>query len=188
MLPRLLSKNLRRVRDKIHPHALILSSRVKLTPMSQWETDLELFGGSHDWSSCIVDSYLAESRKRLLASRRTTSVVRHMLYQDETLEVYFLLWPPMYKSGIHNHSDNGCWMYVVHGDRVHESLCDTTFPYTTMGVRSLPKGQWSFVHNAMGYHLVCNNGYDIAATLHVYSPPGAQTSHFTHGGPQARSQ
>lgn len=188
MLSRLLSQHLCRVRDKIHPHASVLSSRVKTIPMSQWETDLKLFVGSHDWTSCIVESYRAESHKRLLASGRNASVTRHLLYQDEVLEVRFLLWPRMYKSGIHNHSDKGCWMYVVHGDRVYESLCDTTFPYTTTGVRSLPKGQWSFVHNAMGYHSVCNNGDDIAATLHVYSPPGAQTSHFTHGGPQASSQ
>ena len=47
---------------------------------------------------------------------------------------------------------------------------------------NVPRGHWSFLHNDVGYHYVKNHSPHVSWTLHVYAPPGQQTSHSTRGG------
>jgi len=90
------------------------------------------------------------------------------------IDIYFLVWKPNAISKIHNHSRNGCYMFILKGDIKEEiyskklSLIDHNL-YSTFDL--------SYINDDKGYHRIINtNKYTY--TLHFYHPKNHLTKYF----------
>ena len=90
------------------------------------------------------------------------------------IDIFFIRWKPNTVSKIHNHSKNGCYLFLLKGDIKEEiysknlSLIDVNY-YSTFDL--------SYINDDIGYHRIVNtNTYSY--TLHFYHPKNHITEFF----------
>ena len=90
------------------------------------------------------------------------------------IDIFFIRWKPNTVSKIHNHSKNGCYLFLLKGDIKEEiysknlSLIDINY-YSTFDL--------SYINDDIGYHRIVNtNTYSY--TLHFYHPKNHVTKFF----------
>ena len=82
------------------------------------------------------------------------------------IDIYLIKWKPNTISKIHNHSKNGCYLFLLKGNIKEEiyskklSLIDVNY-YSTFDL--------SYINDEIGYHRIINaNNYSYS--LHFYYP------------------
>lgn len=82
------------------------------------------------------------------------------------IDIYLIRWKPNAISKIHNHSKNGCYLFLLKGNIKEEiyskklSLIDVNY-YSTFDL--------SYINDNIGYHRIINaNNYSYS--LHFYHP------------------
>jgi cysteine dioxygenase len=100
---------------------------------------------------------------------------RVKIFENENLDIYIITWNIKQKANIHDHSDNGCWLKVLEGQLI-EKIYDNDLKL--MKTNILRENEISFMKNDIGYHSIINEENDIAASLHIYSPPNYKTKFF----------
>ena len=82
------------------------------------------------------------------------------------IDIYLIKWKPNAISKIHNHSKNGCYLFLLKGNIKEEiyskklSLIDVNY-YSTFDL--------SYINDDIGYHRIINaNNYSYS--LHFYYP------------------
>ena len=90
------------------------------------------------------------------------------------IDIYFIVWKPNAISKIHNHSRNGCYMFILKGDIKEEiynkklNIIGSNF-YSTFDI--------SYINDNIGYHRIKNtNKYSYS--LHLYHPKNHITTYF----------
>ena len=90
------------------------------------------------------------------------------------IDIYFIKWKPNVISKIHNHSKNGCYLFLLKGNIKEEiyskklSLIDVNY-YSTFDL--------SYINDEIGYHRIINaNNYSYS--LHFYYPKNHKTIYF----------
>jgi hypothetical protein len=90
------------------------------------------------------------------------------------IDIYFIVWKPNAISKIHNHSRNGCYLWLLKGNIKEEiysknlSLINMNY-YSTMDL--------SYINDKIGYHRIIN--YDkYSYSLHFYHPKNHKTIYF----------
>lgn len=84
---------------------------------------------------------------------------------DKDFSIYILCWAPYQQSGLHDHPDKGCFMYLLRG-----GLAITNYnelEYGTYG--RVEQGDWCVQKGAKQLHNVIN-GEMPSVSLHIYSP------------------
>ena len=90
------------------------------------------------------------------------------------IDIYFLVWKPNAISKIHNHSRNGCYMFILKGDIKEEiyskslSLIDHNL-YSSLDL--------SYINDDKGYHRILNSN-KYAYSLHFYYPKNHITKYY----------
>ena len=90
------------------------------------------------------------------------------------IDIYFIVWEPNCVSKIHNHSDNGCYMFIIKGDIKEEiyskklSLININY-YSTFNI--------GYINDKIGYHRISNNN-KYSYSLHFYHPKNHKTSYY----------
>lgn len=90
------------------------------------------------------------------------------------IDIYFIVWKPNAISKIHNHSRNGCYLWLLKGNIKEEiysknlSLININY-YSTLDL--------SYINDKIGYHRIIN--YDkYSYSLHIYHPKNHKTIYF----------
>ena len=90
------------------------------------------------------------------------------------IDIFFILWRPKCVSKIHNHSQNGCYMFILKGNLKEEiysknlSLIGNNY-FSTLDI--------SYINDKIGYHRILN-GNEYSYSLHFYHPKNQKTIYF----------
>tara|TARA_B110000208_G_C11617975_1_gene376132 strand:+ start:505 stop:819 length:315 start_codon:yes stop_codon:yes gene_type:complete len=90
------------------------------------------------------------------------------------VDIYFIVWQPNAISKIHNHSENGCHMFIIKGLLKEElynkelSLIDINY------YGSLEK---SYIDDKIGYHKIKNSN-QYTFSIHIYHPKNHITQYY----------
>ncbi len=90
------------------------------------------------------------------------------------IDIFLIVWKPNSISKIHNHSKNGCFLFLLKGDIKEEiyskklSLIDVNY-YSTFDL--------SYINDNIGYHRIVNTN-KYAYTLHFYHPKNHITIYY----------
>ena len=91
------------------------------------------------------------------------------------IDIFFIIWKPKCISKIHNHSRNGCYMFILKGDLKEEiyskklKLINNNY-YSTFNL--------SYINDDIGYHRIINNKKNYSYSLHFYHPKNHNTIYY----------
>lgn len=91
--------------------------------------------------------------------------VRKLVWSDPDIAIYILCWAPGQRSGIHDHPEKGCFMYLLKG-----RMTAINYNKHAYGAEcSIRPGNWCI---QTGTHQLHNmiNGSERSISLHIYSP------------------
>ena len=101
---------------------------------------------------------------------------RNKIFENDDLEIFIISWNKNQNAPIHDHSNNGCWMKVLHGELIENRY--TTDSLVLYKSTHMKTNDVSFMKNDIGYHSILINLDKTAITIHIYSPPNHRTHFF----------
>jgi hypothetical protein len=93
---------------------------------------------------------------------------RRRIWSNELYEIILISWSSNFKSPIHDHPDNGCFVKVLEGT-FKETIYNSSLE--EIETKLLHINNVSYLHNKIGFHTIQNMTSKQGLTLHVYSPP-----------------
>lgn len=93
---------------------------------------------------------------------------------NEYFDMYLITWLNNKKSNIHDHSTNGCLLYLLEGN-LTEYIYNECLEIVDKQI--IPCNAATFIDNKIGYHSIKNNR-KISVSLHIYSPKDYETKYF----------
>lgn len=96
---------------------------------------------------------------------------RNCLARTDDFELILICWPPGVKTPVHNHSEQDCWMCQISGI-LNEKRYSTPQGQLNLTQESeLKQGQFTYMHDRMGFHSLENKENMRAISLHIYVAP-----------------
>jgi len=90
------------------------------------------------------------------------------------IDIYFIVWKPNAISKIHNHSKNGCYLFLIKGNIIEEIY---NKKLKKIGKNIYDNFSLSYINDNIGYHRIKNyNQYSYS--LHIYHPRNHKTIYF----------
>ena len=90
------------------------------------------------------------------------------------IDIYFIAWKPNAISKIHNHSKNGCYMFILKGD-IKEEIYNKKL--NMIGTNYYSSFDTSYINDNIGYHRIKNTN-QYSYSLHIYHPRNHITTYF----------
>ena len=90
------------------------------------------------------------------------------------IDIYFIVWKPNALSKIHNHSKNGCYMFILKGD-IKEEIFNKKL--NIIGSNYYSTFDISYINDDIGYHRIKNTN-QYSYSLHFYHPRNHITTYF----------
>lgn len=90
------------------------------------------------------------------------------------IDIYFIAWKPNALSKIHNHSKNGCYMFILKGD-IKEEIFNKKL--NIIGSNYYSTFDISYINDDIGYHRIKNTN-QYSYSLHFYHPRNHITTYF----------
>lgn len=90
------------------------------------------------------------------------------------IDIYFIVWKPNAISKIHNHSKNGCYMFILKGD-IKEEIFNKNL--NIIGSNYYSTFDISYINDNIGYHRIKNTN-QYSYSLHFYHPRNHITTYF----------
>ena len=90
------------------------------------------------------------------------------------VDIYFIVWKPNALSKIHNHSKNGCYMFILKGD-IKEEIYNKKL--NIIGSNYYSTFDISYINDNIGYHRIKNTN-QYSYSLHFYHPRNHITTYF----------
>ena len=90
------------------------------------------------------------------------------------IDIFFIYWKPYAISKIHNHSKNGCCMFILKGN-IKEEIFNKDLALISM--KKYNTFNLSYINDNIGYHRIKNNNQDTFS-LHIYHPKNHKTIYF----------
>ena len=90
------------------------------------------------------------------------------------VDIYFIVWQPNTVSKIHNHSKNGCHMFILKG-MIREEVF--TKNLSLIDIKYHCTFNKSYIDDNIGYHRIIN-GKQYSYSLHIYNPRNHVTEYF----------
>ena len=90
------------------------------------------------------------------------------------IDIYFIVWKPNALSKIHNHSKNGCYMFIIKGD-IREEIFNKKL--NIIGSNYYSTFDISYINDNIGYHRIKNTN-QYSYSLHFYHPRNHITTYF----------
>lgn len=116
----------------------------------------------------ILSQYQSEDWWEYLETENGTPKTT-TLYQDDDLRVMLIYWKENERSRKHGHPTAGGLMKVLAG-KLWETRFAPMAPELIVSEQEYGAGDLSFIHDALAYHIIENNGPEPAVSLHIYSP------------------
>ena len=112
-----------------------------------------------------VSKYILEDLKNFKYSGPIYT--RKTFFRNDIFEAILITWYPGSGSPIHDHSENGCLMFLVNG-------CLNEEIYNESGelvmVKNISDNNVHYIHNRDGKHKVSNQTKYTVYSIHIYSP------------------
>ena len=89
------------------------------------------------------------------------------LLRNVDFELVLITWLPNQHTKLHSHPSNGCLMKVLYG-QLHEIIYQNKTSYQE---KNNKQGEYSFICDKLGKHVISNIENSPAVSLHLYSPP-----------------
>jgi len=89
---------------------------------------------------------------------------RNLLYQDDILEIYLIVWAKDSLAEFHYHPKGGCMMKILQG-KLHEDL--KLLENNQIYSKIYTTGEFSYIDNSIGSHQV--KALENTYSLHFYS-------------------
>ena len=94
-----------------------------------------------------------------------------LLYEDETCNVYRIVWPQNHGLGFHHHGEACATITVISGVLTNYSLVEVpNGDFSRMTDELFVEGE-TFTVLPFEEHCVINHWHEPAVSIHVYSPP-----------------
>ena len=90
------------------------------------------------------------------------------------IDIYFIVWKPNAISKIHNHSKNGCYMFILRGN-IKEEIFNKDLALISM--KKYNTFNFSYINDNIGYHRIKNTN-QYSYSLHFYHPRNHITTYF----------
>ena len=90
------------------------------------------------------------------------------------VDIYFIVWQPNTVSKIHDHSKNGCHMFILKGD-IKEEIYDKNLKL--IGNNYYSTFDKSYIDDNIGYHRIKNSN-QYSYSLHIYHPKNHVTMYY----------
>ena len=90
------------------------------------------------------------------------------------VDIFFIVWKPNAVSKIHNHSKNGCWMFILYG-HIREQIYNKNL--SMIDIKYHSTFDMSYINDDIGYHKI-KNGNKYTYSLHIYHPKNHITEYF----------
>tara|TARA_B100000989_G_C19519274_1_gene463268 strand:- start:1906 stop:2217 length:312 start_codon:yes stop_codon:yes gene_type:complete len=90
------------------------------------------------------------------------------------IDIYFIVWKPNALSKIHNHSKNGCYMFILKGS-IKEEIYNKKL--NMIGTNYYSTFDNSYINDDIGYHRIKNTN-QYSYSLHFYHPRNHITTYF----------
>ena len=90
------------------------------------------------------------------------------------VDIYFIVWQPNTVSKIHNHSKNGCHMFILKG-MIREEIYTKNLSLTDINYYST--FDKSYIDDNIGYHRIKNSN-QYSYSLHIYNPKNHVTMYY----------
>jgi cysteine dioxygenase len=110
----------------------------------------------------------------LYATWHELGYTRNCLGRTDDYELILICWPPGIKTPVHNHSQQHCWMYQISGKLKENRYSKPNGQLNLTQESELKQGQFTYMHDRMGFHSLENPGSDRAMSLHIYVAPITQ--------------
>lgn len=91
---------------------------------------------------------------------------RNILYSNSNFEIILIKWFPNSESNIHNHSENGCIMFLIDGKIIEKRFSKNNTKTTLINNNKI-----LYINNKDSVHQIINLD-KISYSLHIYSPSG----------------
>jgi hypothetical protein len=90
------------------------------------------------------------------------------------IDIFLIYWKPNAISQIHNHSKNGCYMFILKGN-IKEEIFNKKLKLININYYST--FNTSYINDNIGYHRITNcNQYSYS--IHIYHPKNHKTIYF----------
>ena len=113
-----------------------------------------------------VSKYIIEDLKNFKYSGPIYT--RKPLFRNDIFETILITWYPGSESPIHDHSENGCLMFLING-------CLNEERYDERGeldnIKNISDNDVHYMHNRYGKHKIMNKTRTTVYSIHIYSPP-----------------
>ena len=93
-------------------------------------------------------------------------------YSNDLFEIIIIFWNDV-ESKIHDHSENGCLIYILDGILLEE-IYDNKLILTNTNIFN--KFNIGYIDNNVGYHKIISPNKSIS--MHIYSPPNYKINIF----------
>lgn len=120
-----------------------------------------------------------KERDRYQYISSTQNYTRNLISTDnQTYTLLLLCWNPNSESPIHDHPCDGCWMKVIQGAIREKRYIDTsktkdgaTQKLIQTSDKVVNEEQVAYIDDNIGLHKICNDGEQVAMSIHLYTPP-----------------
>ncbi len=96
---------------------------------------------------------------------------RNCLARTDDYELILICWAPGAKTSVHNHNDQHCWMYQISGDLKEQRFAKPDGQLNMTRESELKQGEFTYMHDRMGFHQLQNPAETKAMSLHIYVAP-----------------
>ena len=91
------------------------------------------------------------------------------------IDIYLFKWNPKTNTKIHNHSKNGCLMFILNGC-LNEEVFSKNFCLKNKNTYNT--GNISYINDSIGYHKIINNTDKNSYSIHLYHPKNHITKYY----------
>ncbi len=89
------------------------------------------------------------------------------------IDIYLFKWNKLSHTGIHNHADKGCILWLLKGE-IKENIYSKKLDYIGTNIHVSPS--ISYIHNDKGFHSI--KPIRSSISLHFYYPKNHKTKYF----------
>ena len=90
------------------------------------------------------------------------------------VDIYFIVWQPNTVSKIHNHSKNGCYMFILKG-MIREEIYNKNL--SLININYYSTFDKSYIDDNIGYHRIKNSN-QYSYSLHIYHTKNHVTMYY----------
>ena len=125
----------------------------------------------------ILENYTGQDWKEYV-SFCCQKYKRNLVFINQIVEILIICWEDGQKSGIHDHTENGCLLRMMEGRLQEDIYMKNSDTISLVQSNSLEKDNISYKQGNVCLHNIINESGNQSVSLHIYSPPNYKTTFY----------